>query len=143
MTTQINQTLKLEPDEVELEQRRRKLQAHLEQKYFSKNNHSPSIGLVWSLTGSNPHLAVDEIREMKESFTDLLVFLCDPEIAEKFAKVRDGNYYSKDFAKHLKRVLVFLDDANDEKVFAEMALYDLKNFGTEEKGLRGLESDFY
>lgn len=146
MTNEVNQTLTDEMKEVELEQRRKKLIAHIEAKYFSqklKGGPRLCVGMVWELLGSRPHKAVDEIREMKDSFTDLLVFLTDPEIAKKFEQVRDGNYFSRNFATHLKRVLHFLNEATEEKVYAEMAVFDLECFGYEEIDIQRLEEDFY
>jgi hypothetical protein len=146
MTSEINQTATHQATEAELELRAKKLVDHIEAKYFSQKligGERPCVGLVWELTGSRPHMAVDEIREMRSSFTDILAFLADPEIAEKFKKARNGNYNSRHFATHLKRVLNFLSDAGDEKVFAEMAVFDLENFAPDELHLQRLEEDFY
>jgi hypothetical protein len=142
MTNKSNESPELQVNDAELELRAQNLAAHIEAKYFSKKNSRPCVGLVWQLTGAKPHMAVDEIREMRESITDILVFLCDPEISKKFAEARGQNYYSRHFAKHLQRILDFLIDAKDKNVLAEIALFDLKEFGHDDQDLERLESDF-
>lgn len=142
MTNKVNNSLAVETKEVELEQRRNKLVRHIETTHLAKMNASPCVGMIWELTGGNPHMAVDEIRDMKSTITDILVFMCDPEIAEKFKSV-NTSYTRGGFAKHLKRILNCLDDADDKNVFAEIAHYDLDNFGQEERDLVNFEHDFY
>lgn len=120
-------------------------EVHERIKHFSANYKGVTRAnckeLVLDLLGGDAHMAVDQIYEMKHVFTDLLVFLCDPEISMKFKKVR-RNVYSDHYADHLRRVLLFLDRANNPLTYAEIADQQLEDACVDEKTLNNLMSDY-
>lgn len=131
-----------EAKELELEQRADRLKERIEAKYMINplGNRWPCVALMWDLTGADAHMASDEVEEMKSTVTDLLVLLTDPEIAQKFEKIRD--FQSRHFATHLKRIMKVLEQADVKEIYAEMAHYELSAFGFDEQKLDRLEGDF-
>lgn len=133
-----------EAKEQEIEQRAEALVSHIENKFINKPLQSkwPCSALVWELLGANAHMATDEAEEMKQTTIDLLTFLADPEIVERFAKVRKS-YLSRNYPDHLRRLIKFFDDANMKESLAEMAHYELSAYGHSEQQLDRLEGDYY
>jgi hypothetical protein len=76
--------------------------------------------LVFNFLGDDAYMAVDEVYCMREAFLDLLVFLADPEIIERFQMVATSSYH-KSMAGYIRRVINLLISADNSLTYAELA----------------------